>query len=121
MKNNKQKGMTLIGLLLVLIIAGFFAMMIVKVAPLYMKQFAVADVMETVSNKAGVGKMSSAQIKALISKNMSINGVENFDGSVISFKRNGSVRTMRVNYEDRTGLFGRLNAALVFDQEVTIK
>lgn len=61
---NRQGGMTLIGFLFVLIIAGFFALMAMKLVPSYIEYFGVVKSMNQLAEEPGAASMSLSKIRA---------------------------------------------------------
>src|SRR3954470_3938702 len=60
-RNNR--GLTLIGFLVVLCVAGFFAYLVMKLLPIYVEYFGVVKAMEMVKNEPGSAQKSLEEIR----------------------------------------------------------
>src|SRR5262245_21334117 len=72
-----QRGMTLIGFVLVLAVVGLFAYMGMKLVPMYTEFYGVKKAMASLANEPGVSDMSPPAIKDLFYRRMYINYAEN--------------------------------------------
>ena len=60
---KKQKGMTLIGFIFVLIIAAFFALMAMRLVPSYIEYFGVVKSMNQIASEPGSATKSISEIR----------------------------------------------------------
>ena len=68
---KRQRDMTMMGMLLVLIMLGFMAIVAMKVVPMYMDFYTVKSTIATVS-KENVAQMSTEEIHRAIQKRFDI-------------------------------------------------
>jgi hypothetical protein len=112
----------LLGFIIVLAIAGFFAFLGMKIGPAYLEFMNVSSAMKGVATEPGVGKWSQAQIKSALSKRLGINYVdrEHVDMKHFQVKRVGGGQTLSVAYEVREDLMYNLDYVATFEKTVSL-
>lgn len=116
-KTNKhgQSGMTLMGTLIVLIVAAFFAVVLIKLVPLYMGNFKVKSVLNSMKEEQDIATMPPAEIEKRILSRLDINDVGNVKKEDIKIVRSTKNTVITVNYEARVNLFANLDAVAKFE------
>ncbi|MDH5435588.1 MAG: DUF4845 domain-containing protein [Gammaproteobacteria bacterium] len=120
MKNiKKQKGITGIGWLFILIVIGFSTLVILKLTPMYSQYFSIKSSLDSLSKETLSGK-SKADIYSMLWKRLDVNDVDDVitKDDVIITIRGGNV-TVAVDYEARENLVG--NVSLVADFKYQIE
>ncbi len=117
-----QRGITLLGFIIVLAIAGFFAFLGMKIGPAYLEYMNVVTAMKGVAAEPGVAKWSAAQVRAGLDKRMDINYVNRKHVTAANFeiKRSGGSQTLRVFYEVREDLLYNLDYVATFDKTINL-
>ena len=117
-----QRGITLLGFIIVLAIAGFFAFLGMKIGPAYLEYMNVVTAMKGVAAEPGAATWSAAQIKKALEKRLYINyvnekhvGLNNFE-----IKRQGGNQTLRVVYEVREDLIYNLDYVASFEKTINL-
>lgn len=109
---TKQKGMTIVGMLFLVIIIGFLAVVVVRVIPAYMQnraivqsvQYAASDITE-----AGVRQKFTAQVQANgLSSNAPLQAAD------LQIKSTPSGSTVSYAYEREIPLVGNISLLLKF-------
>ena len=111
--SNKQLGMSLTGLILVLMVLGAFALLAIKIVPSYLEFRAVRD--GIVRAKAAGG--SIPEMRQAFDKFAEVNNVEAVRGRDLDISRDGANPEISFAYEKRIPLTGR--ATLVIDYDGT--
>ena len=122
---NKQNGLTLLGFMMVVALVCFFALVALKLFPLYNEKFAVDQSLKSVANQPEAEKMSERDIHRAFIRNANINGLDRFqerniDDYLSANKIGQRPREMYMYYEARTPLFGNLDIVLVYDKTVEL-
>lgn len=123
--SSKQNGFTLIGFLMVVALVAFFALVAMKLFPLYNESFAVSQSLESVANQPEAETMSKRDIHKYFLRSANINGLSRFKERNINDylgvnKAGEKPREMYMYYEARTKLFGNLDIVLVYDKTVEL-
>lgn len=114
---RKQNGMTLIGFIIVLAVAGLFAYIGMKLVPMYTEFYGVKKAMASLANEPGVAEMSPPVIKDLFYRRMYINYAENVKPEHVSLVRKDAGWLMTVEYEVRRPVIGNLDVVGKFHAE----
>ena len=122
----KQQGLTLISFFLLCALVGFFALVILKLFPLYNEAFRVSASLKTVATMPDIAMRNADDIKKLLMRNFEVQEVRRFDERNIKKhfkveKEKGKERTLHMQYEARGPLFGDLDLVLKFDKAVAIR
>ena len=119
MRTSKQSGLTLISFVMVLAVLGFFALIGMKLFPIYAEYYAVVRSMKTVQAMPGSGKFPPQKVWDLFSRNLYINYSKNVKRHHVTVQRkNGYV--LRVAYEVREPLMFNLDVVAKFDKSVDL-
>jgi len=119
---KKQRGMTFLSLLIVLGLIAFFALLIMKVTPLYMEFNSVKNVMKTTAAMPNLGKRGKKYIRDSIDKGLYINDVATITGKDMTYEkdRKKKVWIVTADYEARTKLFANISVVAEFKHMVEL-
>lgn len=117
-----QKGMTAIAMALILVMIAFFAMIVLRLFPIYMEHFNVASHLKNLSTESGVAAKTNKEIISTLTKRFQIDDVKNVNDEHIFIDRekNGHV-TVAVEYEVRTPALANVEMVVHFEDEVELK
>jgi len=117
---RKQKGLTFIGFLLVLIMVLVFVFLGMRIAPIYLEYYSVVSAMNGVAAERGSAQYSPYDIKAKVLNRLYVSYT---DGNVheenIRIVRRQGVQ-LRITYEVRKPIIGNLDVIASFDELVTL-
>ncbi|MCG7982411.1 MAG: DUF4845 domain-containing protein [Candidatus Thiodiazotropha lotti] len=116
---KKQRGLTFISWLVILIVAGFLVMVGIKVTPVYIDHFAVKSALESVKNEPFAERKSKVELRNMVLKRLDINSIRHVTKEHIKVKRGTGSRIINVSYEVRRHI--AYNAALVMTFDETVE
>lgn len=118
---GKQKGMTAIGWLLVILVAGIIAFALLKLIPVYFDGWKIGKTMDNVaSDTASIGK-NPRELQRDLLKRLDINMIYSIKADDIGITRSdGGGYSIEIDYEPRIHFFGNLYFVAVFDKTVTV-
>ena len=119
MRFRRQKGMTLIGFIIVLSFALFISYLGMKIVPLYMEYYSVSRILDGIAAEQGSRDYSPYKIRLKIMTGLDISYSDNVKESHIKIKR-GSSTLVRVAYEVREPILGNLDVIAKFDKQVAL-
>lgn len=102
MKNKlpkHQQGLTLISIVLILGLIGFFTLLILKIVPIYIDHNKVASAMKELRNSPDLLNMSEFQIRDSLSKRFNINYVYDVKNEDIEVLKHGDYLKVAIEYE----------------------
>jgi Tfp pilus assembly protein PilE len=118
---SKQRGITLMGFVLVLIVLAIFAVVAMNLFPVYNESFSVESSMKSLARQPGAEDMSLGQLQSALQKHFDINYVENVEAKQMELNRGGGDNQMHLNYEVRKPLVYNLDFVATFDIIVDIE
>lgn len=104
-----QGGMTLIGFVIVLGIAGLFAYVGMKVIPMYSEYYAVKQALKGLQAEPNIADMDPAKIQDLFFRRLYISYAEDVKPEHVKIKRIDAGWQMDVDYEVRRDLLANLD------------
>lgn len=115
---NTQKGMTAIGWLLVLALIGFFVLIVLRLAPVYLEYSKVVTVLEDVANEPNIRDMTRSDIVSLISRRFDVNDVDTIKAKDAVIDKEDGVTTIQMKYERREHFIANIDVVASFDKVV---
>jgi hypothetical protein len=121
MRNTQnQRGMTAIGWLIVLVLVLFFAIVLMKLVPVYIDGYKVYSSLESLEADDSAHGKSPLELRRLLMKRLDINMVTDVGKDDISFSRDRNGTRVEVDYEARRQLFGNMYVVIVFNKAVVV-
>jgi len=120
MNIRKQRGLTLIGFLVVLVISLFFAYTGLKIIPSYLEYNALVNALKTLQNEPGVINRDPWWIKDRIQRSLWVSyASNNIKNENIKISRDNGVK-VQVVYEVRKTWIGNIDLILHFNKSVIL-
>ena len=119
---KSQRGVTVIGWMVLLIPVGIVGYAGIRLAPIYMNYFRVVKVLEqTASESKGEGTLNPVDIRNSIERRFNVEYVDTPDAKEIDIHRDGDHWVAIAKYEEVAPLFGDISLLLQFDKLVELK
>jgi len=114
------QGITLIGFLILLCVAGFFAYVVMKLVPVYVEYFGVVKSMEQIKDEPGAAQKSIEEIRRDLNVKFDLQYVDEKDipPQAIQLKREATGPTLRIAYEKRVPFMYNIDLVASFDKSV---
>ncbi|MDY0022170.1 DUF4845 domain-containing protein [Arenimonas caeni] len=117
---SKQRGMTLMSFVMVLVVVGFFALVAMKLFPMYSEYFNLKGVMTEYAAQPNSASIPPAQMHTDLNRRFGIAYVSSVKKEHIKLVREGGVSKLNIAYEVRVPLFGNLDVVGRFDNTVEL-
>lgn len=118
---HRQRGMTTIGLVLVLATIGFFATLAIKLTPVYLESFQVTSIFKSVEKEVPMDTASDEDIRDSLYKHFDVNNINDINPKQVQIRRErGQVKALALKYHVRVPLFGNVDALVHFDKVVEV-
>lgn len=114
-----QRGITLIGFMIVLALAGFFFLIGAKLFPMYTEYMAVKAAMLQVQNTPGSARLSPEQVWKILDKTFYTSYVDSVQRTDMQLVRQNGY-FLRIAYEVRKPLVYNLDIVAKFDHSVEL-
>lgn len=116
---HSQRGITLIGLVMLLALVIFAVFIGMKLFPVYSEYYSVAQAMEQIKKQPGVAQYSPAELRSTFEKRLYISYVESVKKKDVKISRSNGYK-MRVKYEVRRSLIGNLDYVAKFEKTIEL-
>jgi hypothetical protein len=117
---RKPRGMTLMSFVIVLVVVGFFALVAMKLFPMYSEYFNLKGVMEEYAAQPNSASIPPAQMHTDLNRRFGIAYVDSVEKEHIKIIREGGVSKLNIAYEVRVPLFAHLDVVGKLDNTVDL-
>jgi hypothetical protein len=119
---RSQKGMSMLGWVVVFGLAAFFASAGFKMLPHYMDFWSIEKSIMSLETDSAVGVKTVSDFHRHVKKGMQVNGVRGLDlDEAMSVQLEGNEFFVHLNYEKREPLIQNLDLVVTFDKEFRIR
>jgi Tfp pilus assembly protein PilE len=118
---SKQRGITLIGFIIVLVVAGFFAYMGMVLGPAYSEYYGVVKALNSVAADASPSNPDMNAIRRALDRQFNVGYVENVSSKqakIIRDKTTGNMLSMQ--YEVRKPFIYNIDFVVKFEHTIRI-
>lgn len=122
MKN--QRGMTLIGWVIVLAIIAFFATLAMRLVPMYQEYYGVLQIMNDMKVELQNNEMTKQQVESMLSRRFDIGYIHSVKSDNIEISRGkntASITKIAIDYEVRKPFFAQIDILGHFKTEVDVE
>lgn len=116
----RQRGMTTIGIVLVLAMAAFFVLIGLKLYPIYYDSFKVAAALDSLKTDPSLATKTSTEVVDRLMKRLSIDNVDHVEKSDVSVEKSGKGMNVSVEYEARKNIVGNVDVVVSFSKAVEV-
>ncbi len=119
---KSQRGMSLIGMLLVVMVVVAGALTAMRVTPMYLDNMAVRGALKgLVSDPSAASAVTPEQLRSLLQRRLDVNSISSIESKNVKIKRiEGGGREVRASYEVRVPLVGNLDVVGRFNDAVVV-
>ena len=118
---NRQQGMTFIGLLCILALAGVVVYAGIRLAPLYLNYMKIVRTMESVATEVKGDNPDPETIRGLIGRHFNIEDPTGVDTKDIEITRDSDGVQMHVAYDDSAPYVANISLSVHFEKTVKVR
>ncbi|KGM06018.1 hypothetical protein LP43_2333 [Methylophaga thiooxydans] len=121
---QKQRGMTLIGWVIVLALIGFFATIAIRLVPMYQEYYGVLQIMNDMKIELRNNKLTKNEAQTLLMRRFNIGYIESVKKENIEISRGKNtsyVTKIVIDYEVRKPFMAHIDLIGHFHKEVDIE
>ncbi len=113
---GRQDGITYLGMLMLMIVIAFFAIVVVKVLPVYLESFKVKSSLESLAqeSKEKLATMTPGDLERQLLNRFQVNDVEHVTKDDITISKEDGKTVITVDYEARVTLFMNIDLVARF-------
>ncbi len=112
---HRQSGMSVIGMLVIAIMVGFFAMCAMRMVPPYMEYLTVKKIVSETATEFDAGEGTIPDLRRRISNLFNTNQIYALSPRDVKVYRKEGKTYIDASYEVRTPVFGRIDSIMNFD------
>lgn len=117
---KRQQGMTAIGWLIVLLLIAFFALLGMKIGPIYMENYTVKAVIKSMKQEPRITQESAIKVKDMVMRRLDINGVYDIKSSHVTVKKIPGLMTIEIKYKVQKPVIGNLDVVATFAEKLEL-
>lgn len=117
---RRQRGMTVIGMILVIVAVAFVALIGLKVVPMYIQYYSIKSTIESVRKEPMLAQWTPADIQKAIERRFTIGYVENIKASDLKIRNERNIRVLELKYDDERELFYGLYVVLKVNEVIPL-
>ena len=114
---KKQRGMTLIGFVITLSVAGLFVYVGMKLIPMYTEFYSVKKALAAMANEDGIANKSAADVRRSLEKRLGLSYADTIKRDHVKVERHGQGWLVTIQYENRRPLIANLDVVGKFHAE----
>jgi len=121
---QKQRGMTLIGWVLVLALIAFFATLAIRIVPMYQEYYGVIKIMESMRNELKQNNLSKNQVELLLERKFDtgyISSVKKENMEILRGKNSAYITKIILDYEVRKHFMAQIDLVGHFHKEIDVE
>ena len=118
----KQRGITLIGFAILLIVLGFFAYAAMKLVPVYSEYMGVVKSMNLLKAEPGIGDKPIEEIRGMLNVKFDTQYVDDtaIPPQNIQLRKQGGATSLRIFYDRRLSFIYNVDLLVSFDKTVDL-
>jgi hypothetical protein len=120
-RRARQTGMTLISVLVLLVMGGFFILLLLKLGPIYLENYTVRSVLEQIRKEPLMGSRPPGEVRRAIEDRLYVNEVRRLNSQDFRIKREGQVLKIELDYTVREAIMGNVDALVTFSERVELQ
>ena len=118
---HRQRGMTMIGIIVLIAVVGAWVYAGIRLVPKYLEYMRIASTLEKVRDEFDANPGSTEfMLRKAVERHFDIEMVEVITAQDIEIHKEGSEFTMRAAYDDTVPLAGNVSFLVEFDKSVTV-
>jgi len=118
---HQSKGVTMLGMLTAVVVICFSVMLIIKIIPPYMHNFAVRDALNDVAKEPNAAQMSKAKVKDKLERRLQVEGINAAMVNNLLVEKKDGKMYLFLKYENRVPVIGNIDFVFKFDEQVKLE
>lgn len=112
---RRQRGLTLIGFLMLMGLVGFVALFAVRVGPIYFDHYLIRTTIDSLQKDPDLHSKTREEILGLLRNRWDINNIETVKDKDIKITREDGAIKLHLKYDVARNVFGNLDVLVHFD------
>jgi Domain of unknown function (DUF4845) len=118
--SKPQQGYTLISLIFMLGIFGFFVLLGMKIGPIYLDHSKVKSALAAIEEMKDIDSLGEADIRSSLDKRFNMNYVSDIKAQDVKIIKRGNYLKVQANYEVVEKIVGNASVLVQFDDVIEV-
>lgn len=118
---RRQRGMTFIGLLIILALCGVIVYAAIRLVPVYLNYMKIARTMDSVATEFKDSTIDQSSIRNSLARHWEIEDISSVDYNDVTIVRNENGISLHVAYDDKVPYVANISLDVAFDKTVQIQ
>ncbi len=118
---GRQRGMTTLGMLILVAFIGLFVFAGIRLAPVYLEHMKIVSVLDGVQAEYSGQNPSRDDIKRSLSRRFDIESINIISDKDVKIRKVGDGYVLEAVYENRTPFIANISFAVTFDKKVEVR
>ncbi len=118
---KKMKGLTGLSFLLLLLLIGFFALLAIRLFPIYLEHYNVTTSLKSLQSEAQQAPLGRKEIKDLLLRRFQINDISHVDKDQIKVQSQNGGKLVTIAYEVRKPFIGNIDLLVSFKDSLELQ
>jgi len=120
MNLKNQKGMTFLSWLIVLALIGFFALLTIKIVPIYLENYTVKSILESLNDEPLITQKTAREVKSMVIRRIDINGIYDLKSDNVTVKKSPGIMDVKIEYTVQKNMAGNLDIVVKFADQIRL-
>ena len=118
---QNQTGITVIGLMLIIIPFALIGYVVLRAAPVYIEALSVGDAINSLKKEMDLKEKSRDEIFRMVKKRFEVNNITSVGKDDIEIQKTVNDVKVTVDYEAKVPLFGNVALAFAFHKNAVVR
>lgn len=118
--SKRQQGYTLISLIFMLGVAGFFVLLVLKIGPIYVDHSKVKNALAAVEKTTDIQTKSVEDVRTSLSKRFNLNYVAHLRPEEVKITKRGNYLKVEADYEVVEKIVGNVSVLVQFNDKFEV-
>ena len=120
-RRDRQRGMTFIGMLFILVMLGMFLYAGVRLLPIYLNYMKVARSMDAAAGEFKTENPDPGAVRGSLEKHWQIEDISSVDAKDVEVAKDESGIVLHVAYDDTAPYIANVSLSMHFDKTVKVQ
>ena len=118
---DRQRGMTFLGLLLIMAMAGVLVYAGIRLTPIYLNYMKVAHTLQSVSTELKGQTLDNFAIRRALERHWEVESIDRIQPDDVQIVQGDQTIALHVDYDDRVSFIGDVSLVVHFDKTVQMQ
>lgn len=120
-KIHSQRGLTIFGGVLLLIFISAIALLVIRLAPVYIENFTIKRVLGDIIDDGGLAYKEPYAVSQAVRERMRQSAIHDQKNMKVGAKRSGGITIVTIDYTVLKPIVGNLSALMEFHERAELK